>query len=423
MVQPGDTLASIAERFGVSVELLDNANGIANEDLLAVGTTLEVPPPPSGIPGPSFKIIPDSELVYGPASAQFNVEEFVAGQGGYLSSYTYDVGTETLTGAQIVERIAQDYSINPRLLLALIEHRSRWVTNPDPAAGTLEYPLGLAQPNRQGLYHQLSWAATQFNSGYYLWRAHAVGTWVLHDGTTVPINPTINAGTAGVQELFAALDDRPDWDADVTAFGFFQTYFLLFGNPFDFAVEPLIPASLAQPTMSLPFEQDLSWAFTGGPHAAWDTGSAWAAVDFAPADVMGCAVSQQWVTAVADGFIVRAADGAVVQDLDGDGYEQTGWDVLYMHVFAQDRVQAKTYAYAGDHIGHPSCEGGLANAAHLHIARKYNGEWIPADGSLPFVLDGWRSSGTGTEYDGFLKRGSSTLEAAEGASQLNLITP
>ena len=58
VVQTGDTLASIAEAFGVSVELLRQSNGIANENLLAVGTTLKVPPPAVATPGPSFKIIP-----------------------------------------------------------------------------------------------------------------------------------------------------------------------------------------------------------------------------------------------------------------------------------------------------------------------------------------------------------------------------
>jgi hypothetical protein len=68
----------------------------------------------------------------------------------------------------------------------------------------------------------LTWAATELNRGYYLWRAGAAGTWVLNDGTIVPVDPTINAGTAGVQSLFSALDDRSDWDRDVTAFGFFR---------------------------------------------------------------------------------------------------------------------------------------------------------------------------------------------------------
>src|SRR5574340_1283935 len=105
------------------------------------------------------------------------------------------------------------------------------------------------------------------------------------------------------------------------------------------------------------------------------------------------------VTAAADGFIIRSSDGAVVQDLDGDGYEQTGWDILYMHVFEQDRVMAGAYLYRGDRIGHPSCEGGISNAAHLDLARKYNGEWISAGGGLPFGVGGWISSGDGQEYD------------------------
>jgi murein DD-endopeptidase MepM/ murein hydrolase activator NlpD len=134
-------------------------------------------------------------------------------------------------------------------------------------------------------------------------------------------------------------------------------------------------------------------------------------------------MSQEWVTAAANGFIVRAANGAVIEDLDGDGYEQTGWAILYMHMAAEGRVSAGTYVTVGDRIGHPSCEGGAANAAHLHVVRKYNGEWISADGKLPFVLRGWTSAGNGTEYDGFLKRGTSTLEAAEGITADNQISP
>jgi murein DD-endopeptidase MepM/ murein hydrolase activator NlpD len=117
---------------------------------------------------------------------------------------------------------------------------------------------------------------------------------------------------------------------------------------------------------------------------------------------------------MADGYIVRAEDGAVIQDLDNDGYEQTGWNILYMHIETRDRLQPGTYAFAGDRIGHPSCEGGLSNGTHVHIARKYNGEWIPADGNIPFNLDGWISSGNGVEYDGYLTRGATMIEAMEG---------
>ena len=416
----GDTLGSIAQTYGISVETLMQANGLTDGSVLTIGQTLNVPPPAPVTPGPPFKIIPDSELVYGPASAEFDIDAFIKNKGGYLAGYTEQVNDQTLTGAQVIMQVSQDYSVNPRLLLALLEYRSKWVTSTAPAI--LDYPLGLARSDHSGLYHQLAWAANVLNQGFYLWRANAVGTWVLGDGSVVPIDPTINAGTAGVQNMFSILDDRTEWDTDTSITGLFQTYFFLFGNPFDLAIEPLIPSNLSQPRMDVPFEPGAIWAFTGGPHAGWDSGSAWAALDFAPSDVMACAVSAEWATAIANGFIVHADNGAVMEDLDGDGYEQTGWDVLYMHMAAQDRVEAGTYVYTGDRIGHPSCEGGIANAAHLHLARKYNGEWISADGSLPFVIGGWTSSGNGIEYDGYLKRGTSTLEAAEGISDLNQIT-
>lgn len=421
-VQAGDTLQSIAEALGISPVDLQQANGITDPNLLSVGQVLEVPAPKPGEPGSAFKIIPDSELVYGPAAAQFDISAFIQHEGGYLENYSEDLNGNTLDATQVITLVAQNYSVNPRLLLALLEYRSRWVTESAPSTGTLDYPLGFVEVNHAGLYRQLTWAANELNRGFYLWRADAIGHWVLHDNSIAPIDPTINAGTAAVQDFFSVLDDRETWNTDVTAFGLFKTYFLLFGNPFDLAVEPLLPPGLSQPRMILPFERGASWAFTGGPHAAWDSGSAWGALDFAPGDVAGCAVSQQWVTAAADGFIVRAENGSVIEDLDGDGYEQTGWDILYMHMADQDRVQAMTYVNAGDHIGHPSCEGGIANAAHLHFARKFNGEWIPADGNLPFILGGWTSSGAGTEYDGYLTRGSVTLEAFEGMNDSNQIT-
>jgi murein DD-endopeptidase MepM/ murein hydrolase activator NlpD len=174
--------------------------------------------------------------------------------------------------------------------------------------------------------------------------------------------------------------------------------------------------------MLLPFEAGKPWAFTGGPHGGWDAGSAWAALDFAPpSNALGCITSNEWVTAIADGTILRADHGAVIQDLDNDGREQTGWAVLYMHIEERDRVKPGTFLKAGERIGHPSCEGGLASGTHVHVARKYNGEWIPADQQLPFILDGWVSRGTGEVYDGYMERDGKLVEAYEGRSADNII--
>ncbi len=424
VVQPGDTLGSISQTYGVSLEALMQANGLADPNLLEVGQMLVIPVPEAGAAGSSFKIIPDSELVYGPASAQFNVENFIKERNGYLAGFSQEVNGKILSAAQIITLVAQNYSVNPRLLLALIEHRSGWVNNPAPFQ--TDYALGIADPSRPGLYLQLTYAANELNRGYYLWRVNALSAWVLADGSVVPVDAGINAGTAGAQNLFSKLDDRATWQVDVgdAEGSFFYSYFFLFGSPFDFAVDPVVPDWLHQPRLALPFERGVTWAFTGGPHGAWADGSAWAALDFAPiGDVLGCFQSEDWVTALTDGLILRTGDGQVVQDLDGDGNEQTGWVILYMHIEARDRVAPGTRVQGGvTRIGHASCEGGFSNGTHVHLARKYNGEWINADGHIPFVLDGWTPSSTGAEYDGFLERAGVTLEALEGILDENMIT-
>ncbi|MGZ9166840.1 MAG: LysM peptidoglycan-binding domain-containing protein [Anaerolineales bacterium] len=413
-VQPGDTLGNIASGYGITLEALLQSNGLNESSLLTVGMVLKIPPievDPN--PGSSFKLIPDSELVYSPSSAQFDIAAFIEKQGGYLASYAQDVNGEYLTGTQIIERVAESYSVNPRVLLAVLEYRSGWINNTTPE--NVDYPLGFYDNYYAGLYRQISWAANNLNYGYYAWRVDAISTLPLSDGSYVPLDPTINAGTAGVQYFLSLFNNRTFWDYDVGELGFFQTYRDLFGYPFDYDIPSLLPSNLTQPPMQLPFEPGVTWSYTGGPHGGWDSGSGWAALDFAPpGEPAGCVSSDAWIVAIANGWIVRAEGGAVIQDLDNDGYEQTGWNVLYMHIETRDRVQPNTYVYAGEPIGHPSCEGGFSNGTHVHLARKYNGEWISADGKIPFNLEGWISSGNGIEYDGYLTRGGTVLEALEG---------
>jgi murein DD-endopeptidase MepM/ murein hydrolase activator NlpD len=412
IVQSGDTLGQIANRYGVTIDAIAEASELTNINILSVGQELTIPPPDPVDTGPSFKIIPDSELVASPVTVYFDVADFAFSQGGYLIRHEEEVNEDLLTGVQIVQLIAQDFSVNPRLLLAVLEYQSGWVTNPNPRTETLKYPIGWKDPNREGLYRQLAWAANELNRGYYTWRVAGTPTWILDDGTVVPIDPTINAGTAGVQYFFTKLYGARFWEKTVAEEGFFAVYNELFGYPFDYAFEPMLPSDLVQPPLQLPFEEGKEWSFTGGPHGGWGDGSAWAALDFGPpGNEGGCLPSDDWVVAMANGLIVRAHNGAVVQDLDGDGNEQTGWTILYMHIESRDRVQPGTHLQAGTPIGHPSCEGGVSNGTHVHIARRYNGEWIAADQNIPFNMDGWISSGTGEYYQGYLAKDGITLEA------------
>ncbi len=422
VVQNGDSLSIIATRFNISVNSLAAANSLSPTDWLQHGQVLIVPAPKPDVAPSNFKIIPDSELVNGPMSSTLDIDAFIKEQGGFLSRYSENVDEQITSGSDIVKRISQEYSVSPRLLLSILEFQSGWLSQSQPPETIITYPIGLVDLNRKGLYRQLAWAANQLNYGYYLWKVNALAYTELTDGNLVTFPATLNAGSVGVQWLFAHLNNASAWTNAVSQNGLYSTYSRLFGIPFDLTVEPLIPTNLSQPILRLPFEDGDTWSFTSGPHGGWGEGSAWAALDFAPpGTVYGCFTSNTWEVAVADGVITRSENGEVVLDLDGDGLEQTGWTILYMHVASSDRIAVGTVVRAGDRIGHPSCEGGISNGTHLHIARRYNGEWISADGNLPFVMDGWTSHGDGTEYDGTLTNGGLSVTAWDGRIAENQI--
>jgi hypothetical protein len=82
--------------------------------------------------------------------------------------------------------------------------------------------------------------------------------------------------------------------------------------------------------------------------------------------------------------------GIVVLDLDGDGYEQTGWSVFYLHLENHSRPDEGVQLTRGGQIGRPSCDGGETTGTHVHVARRYNGMWISPH-VMPFALGDWEA--------------------------------
>lgn len=422
--QPGDVLRSVAVRFGVVPEDIVSGDGRLLEEngLLAAGQILFVPRR-LGPTGPTDSLLPDSELIFSPHAIDFDIESFVAEQGGYLNRYRETVGAYNRSGAQVVALAARDHSINPRLLLALLEYHAGWVTQPEtPFGDDFRYPLGHAAPESQGLYRQLTWAANELGSGYYGWRAGTLSELIFPDSSLVRLAPELNAGTVAVQYYFSLFLSGRNWAEAISPQGFIQSYRQLFGDPFGYS-HPIYDDGLQQPEMILPFIPGRIWAFTGGPHGAWEAESAWAALDFAPSSIQsGCAESEDWVLAAAPGLVVRSESGVVVLDLDGDGEEQSGWSLLYLHIGKFPLLEVGDLVEQGDLIGHPSCLGGVATGTHVHIARKYNGEWILADGPLPFTLSGWVAKAGTRPYQGALIKGDQVVLACTCASQATYIS-
>ena len=412
--QSGDSLEAVALHFGVQVSEISSQGRLPTTGLLNPDTLLGIPNRLSLVrTTPSQKIIPDSELVYSPSAVSFDIESFVNSAGGKLNTFREPLGFEMITGGEGVQRMAYGSSISPRILLALIQYYTGWVQG-QPKLGVDEtYPLGYPDSQYPGLYQQLRLIVRELLAGYFGWRDGKLTGLTFPDGTTLQLAPDLNAGTVALQYLFSRHLNSVDWQKAIDPdTGFPALLSSMFGDPWERAQEygPLFPPDLTQPNLTLPFEVGVLWSLTSGPHPAWEQESAWAALDFAPAmNESGCVESNAWVVAIAPGQIVRSGGGYVVLDIDPDGLEQTGWVVLYQHIATKGRIPVGTNVNAGDRIGHPSCEGGMATGTHVHIARKYNGEWVSAGDPLPFILSGWKAHAGSQLRQGTLTKGDKTI--------------
>ncbi|GAB4538231.1 MAG: hypothetical protein Fur002_01390 [Anaerolineales bacterium] len=423
--QSGDMLSAVAARFGVSESEITSDADLTRTTLIEPGALLIIPNRIQEETTPSAQIIPDAEIIFSYTSANFDTRQYVKEQGGYLSTFRDYLGsTGWIRGDDAVTRLAIENSINPRLILALLEFESRWVRGQPIDEFHQSYPMGFNDYHYKGMSIQLTWAINNLSIGYYSWRAGTLTYLDFPDGSRLRLDPRLNAGTVALQYLFSRLHNRGEWEQIINSNnGFPAMYFDMFGDPWARAdaVNPIFPPALNQPELVLPFEPGYQWSYTGGPHNAWgqlnpdvygDKNSVYAAIDLSPSAAhSGCEIAEAWVVSAAPGLVVRSENGAVVVDLDGDGYEQTGWNLLYMHISAEDRVPAGTWLETNDRIGHPSCEGGVSTGTHLHFARKYNGEWVTADGPIPFIIGGWRVLAGAKAYEGKMAKDGQEITA------------
>ncbi|MFQ5615045.1 MAG: hypothetical protein ACE5GO_01065 [Anaerolineales bacterium] len=417
--QTGDTLPALAAHFNTTTLEILAANPFIPENATTMPPGMPMQIPIYYLPfwGTPYQILPDSLFVNGPVQVGFDTEAFVASHPGWLKDYVQYAAGANRSGAGIVDLVALNFSVSPRLLLALLDYQTSALSNPAPPANLDKYPLGYEDQTHKGLYLQLLWAADKLNDGYYRWRTGDLLEFELRDGRLERPDPWQNAATVSLQYYFAGLYSPNKYTGAISSTGFAQTYHNLFGDPWE-ADKPHIPGSLQQPAFILPFEPRKPWTYTGGPHTGWGTGAPLAALDFAPpSETSGCFDSKDWSTAVAPGVVVRSETGIVVFDLDGEGDrdkdERTGWVVFYLHIGTDDRATVGDVLNTGDPIGHPSCEGGTSTGSHTHIARKYNGEWMPAEGPVAFNLSGWVAYNGAESYQGTLKRFSRTVTACE----------
>jgi LasA protease len=415
VTQTGDTLPALAARFNTTVDeiLLANTFIPSSATTMPFGMPMQIPIYYLPFWGSQYKILPDSLFINGPAQVGFDTASFLASQPGWFSRYYEYAFGGNRSGAEIVDYVALNFSVSPRLLLALLDYQAGALSQPLQPTELGSYIMGKSDYRYRGVYMQLVWVANVLNNGYYVYRAGTLTEFERLDGRIERIDPWQNAASASLQYYFSTFLDGEAYLRAIAYDGLAQTYQTYFGDPWQMEV-PHLPGSLTQPEFTLPFVSGLTWAFTGGPHTGYGTDAPFAALDFAPgASSGGCVPTDEWTTAVAPGVVVRSEPGIVVLDLDMDGDEHTGWTVFYFHIGTEGRAPLGAVLQTGNPIGHPSCEGGRTTGTHVHIARKYNGEWILADGVMPFNLEGWIAHNGSQAYQGTLIRGGRTVTACE----------
>lgn len=429
VTQNGDTLYNLSTRFAVNMAQITSMQNLPTVGYLDKDITLFINAPSNRIVSTPIKIIPDEFVVFSDTASEYDLFYEIEQANGYLSSYQEETSEGLKNGKDIIYKVCRDFSINPIVLLALLEYKSHWVYGYPQTAAELDYPMGWMDSSRKGLQKQLNWAVETLSAGYYGWRNGELSEIPFYRYPRPPqpvyFNPGLNAGSVAIQYLFSQIYNWDAFDAAIYGEeGFYSSFISMFGNVwehFEGKAEGL-NASLKQIDMTLPFSPNERWALTGGPHEAWSKGTPFASLDFAPPSASaGCTESYLWVLSTTPGKVIRVGNGMVLVDVDGDGSEETGWVILYLHIATKEKIALGSAVEVGTRLGHPSCEGGSATGTHVHIARKYNGEWISATGALPFVMNGWVPFQGAKAYLGGMTRGSEIVQASTVASQESLV--
>ncbi len=167
--QTGDTLPGLVGRFETEIWQISSLEPLSETGYLPPGLLITIPNLVGEIPYPDA-LLPDSEVIFSPSTVDFDGEIYTQNAGGYLSNYRETIGEDTLSGAEIVTRVAIETSANPRLLLAFLEYRSGWVLGQPNDPDQTTYPIGFFVPGYSGLYKELTLAANHLNIPFYDWR-------------------------------------------------------------------------------------------------------------------------------------------------------------------------------------------------------------------------------------------------------------
>jgi len=344
-------------------------------------------------------MLSDGQFVNGPNVGNFSIDLFLESKNSSLRDYSFNVLDNST-----------EYSINPKVLLTILELRTGLITKTDTSPK--EDPFGYADLN--GFVEELDFFSESLYSNFYfkLYNPDSFKESIylaLSSGETIIINSKINAGSYALLATLAPITNINEFQQLISLTqenSFINIFKVLFPDS-----DPLDTSNMCYPEMKvpedflkLPFKGGDTWRFTGGPHGG--VAPNFTSLDFAPG-VSQCTVpSDRWIVSPADGVVTLVTCGGCRIEID----HGSNWKSYFYHV-ADPIVTQGQYVSKNQKIGHPSqrpactgnCNncGGSATGVHVHYTLLYNGCVQPIDQQL---LENWEVHATSTEYAGYLER-------------------
>jgi murein DD-endopeptidase MepM/ murein hydrolase activator NlpD len=385
-----------------------NAGSVDAPTVAAQPATVVGTPNPIGAATPTpvgpATFFDDRRLTYEPGFYSPQIQAFLDSQPGPLKHLQFQVGDRRYSFAEVLVGQTSYYSINPKVILALLEQRSGLLSTASPSADQVGWALGYQgdNGNKRGLQAQVRWAIKQILLGKHDYPQYLPLTYA--DNSSTPPPPGMIMSEYVIARVLAPTTSPDRLPALLQAF--VQTYTRLFGDPrpppadWPAPAAPFLAWPLEKPAAVTSFfdhggpfltrnasagvttywgrtETDIAFAYNG--HDGWDYAAT-------PPDLALAAAGGEVV--FAGNADDNCATRAVIID-HGNGYR-----TLYWHLSRVD-AQLGQHVARGQPIGMIG-ESGCANGPHLHFGVQYLGRNTDPYGWCGAVPDPWQQNPAGS---------------------------
>lgn len=369
----------------------------------AVGPVATLPPQASN---PGDPVFDPQRFSYEPGFYQPELQAFLDTQPGPLKTVRFQIGDRSQSFAEVLTGMASLYSLNPKIMLALIEQQSQLLSSEQPSPDQTNWALGFRGEagRRQGLFQQLFWGMIELRHAirdYTLYPTSALPELVFAEDQRQPVPPDISMTRYALARVLAPSTTPEQLPAKLDEF--LRIYTQLFEDP---RSPPVGWPPVAEPFLTNPmevraritsfFDHDTPFLLQNGSlvsfwgiretalsydgHTGWDYG-------MRPPDR---------VLAAADGTVVFAGnsdDGCFTPARGVIIEHRNGYRTLYWHL-DELLVETGQLITSGTPIGVAGATG-CAFGPHLHFQVQYLGRDVDPYGWCGSMPDPWADGQAG----------------------------